>query len=161
MRKLLFTLTFLISYQYNFAQDIVVITPDEAQEKFRQMVMSSEVNTGGLQELRYYIETSQVNLDDYLYIGELLQQAPRYTESLLESARQISFSRRESNVYRSLIELPLLDLANIHTKEISNLMRSALMSKSEESDAKIQGDIDILIKQCHYKDIEAFKKEQL
>ncbi|MBB3698991.1 hypothetical protein KMW28_08540 [Flammeovirga yaeyamensis] len=159
MRNLLLSVCLLIGIA-SYAQEIHQMSHDEAMEEFQKMIAQSEVNTGGLQELRYYIETSDVNLNDYIYIGKLLQIAPQYTQSLLETARQISFSPRESNLYHDLIELPLLDLARAHTSEISALMKEALRSRNHESDEVIQKKIDALVGQCHYKEIENFIAEQ-
>ncbi|NME70501.1 hypothetical protein [Flammeovirga aprica] len=136
------------------------LSKTEAEEKFRQIMMSSDVNVGGLSELRYYIETGNVNFDDYLYIAQLLQEYPAYTVTLLETARQISFSRRETTLYKSLIELPFLDLASKYKSEIHKFVLLALRSKNEEEDAKLQAQIDDLISKCHYKTMEAFKEGQ-
>ncbi|MBD0400930.1 hypothetical protein [Flammeovirga sp. EKP202] len=142
-----------------FSQD-KPISKEEAEEKFRQIMMSSDVNVGGLSELRYYIETGNVNFDDYLYIAQLLQEYPVYTVTLLETARQISFSRRESAIYKSLIELPFLDLASKYKTDIHKLVLLALRSKNEEEDVKLQAQIDALIGKCHYKSMEAFREGQ-
>ncbi|WP_139262898.1 hypothetical protein [Flammeovirga pacifica] len=159
MKHLLLSVFLFIGFK-SFAQEIHQLTHDEAITAFEKMMAESEVNTGGLQELKYYIETSDDNLDDYIYIGKLLQLAPRYTQTLLETARQISFSPRESNLYHNLIELPLLDLAQAHTSEISALMKEALRSRNVESDQVIQEKINTLISKCHYKEIDNFIKEQ-
>lgn len=142
-----------------FAQD-TPISKEDAEEQFRQIMMSSDVNMGGLSELRYYIETGNVNLDDYLYIAKLLQEYPQYTIVLLETARQISFSRRESDIYKGIIELPFLDLASKYKSDIQKLTLLALRSKNVEEDKVLQGQIDALISKCHYQTMEDFKKEQ-
>lgn len=153
---LLITLLFSISI---YAQETFLLK-EEAEEEFRQIMMSSDVNMGGLSELRYYIETGNVNFDDYLYIAKLLQEYPQYTVALLETARQISFSRRESEIYHSIIELPFLDLASKYKTDIQKLTLLALRSKNEEEDKALALQIDALISKCHYQSMEAFKEEQ-
>lgn len=159
MKQLLLLLITLFCYTSLLAQDNP-LTKTEAEEQLRQIIMSSDVNNGGLSELLYYFESGNVNFDDYIYIAKLLQMYPQYTVPLLETARQISFSRRETTLYKELIELPFLDLASKYKVEIHKLVLLALRSKNEGEDQALQEQIDELISKCHYKTMDEFNAQQ-
>ncbi|MBB6460987.1 hypothetical protein [Flammeovirga kamogawensis] len=160
MKKLLLTLSLLSISLFSLANQGTPLSKEDAIEELQQIMMTSEVNSGSLVELKYYVENGNVNFDDYIYIAQLLQEYPVYTASLLESARQISFSRRDTPVYKELIELPFLDLASKYSADIKKLLVDALRCRNAEDDAKLQLQIDALIAKCHYKSMDEFKLAQ-
>ncbi|AZQ62457.1 hypothetical protein EI427_09460 [Flammeovirga pectinis] len=160
MKKLLLILSFLNISLLSLANQGTPLSKEDATEQLQQIMMTSEVNSGSLVELRYYVENGNVNFDDYIYIAQLLQEYPVYTAALLESARQISFSRRDTPVYKELIDLPFLDLASKYSSDIKKLLVDALRCKNAEDDAKLQLRIDALLAKCHYKSMDEFKAAQ-